>query len=416
MSSMTSTETLTLTDLDAAIESQILGSPMAQGRKFLGIEMEFLVLHRQTAENAPLAFCRGLMADLAADLKGKASFDGGVLNYVDGGDFSLTMEPGGQLEIATTPRSSLGEIEEIMQSMFSVVDKRLAGTDYHLVSLGHAPVTKVEDLELLPRTRYKIMNARMPARGRLTRNMMRATAGFQLAYDVEDKEDAGRKLALLYRLSPVLLAITANSRQIAGKDSGFASYRHNVWLETDKTRTGVPAGILHAETAVDGYIKFARQAIMLFLRGDEDLVESPEISLQDAVAQGLVSTADLSLHLSSLFPHVRPRNYLEVRCFDAVDWKLARSVLALLSGLIYCKKATAKAEILSERLVLDDPTALQALHLDAAKRGLDAQAPDGTPFRKLARELVGYAKATIGGPECQWAELADMQEVERHIG
>lgn len=407
---------ITIKQLDAVLEHELLGSVVAGGSKHLGIEVEYLILHRETRENAPLEFCRQLLADLVTDFAAVASKDGDVLNRVDGDFFFLTMEPGGQLEIATVPLHSIQEIDPVLEHATEVVCTRLAATDYELVSLGHAPVTPVTALGLLPRVRYQIMDAKMPARGPLTRNMMRATAGLQATYDVEDRADAGRKMALVYRLSPVLLAITANSRMVEGSDSGYASFRHKVWWETDRARSGVPAGCLHAETAVDGYIRYARRAMMLFLQRNGTLVESPERSLEDVVAEGGITKADVALHLSSLFPFVRLRNYLEVRCLDAVPWPLARSVLALLSGIIYCPKATAMAESLSECLVCEDPEELKALHLAAARDGLDARAPAGPGFRELVTALLEYSRATIGGPDCRWSEPEDLDVVAGVVG
>ncbi len=407
---------IALPDLDSVLERRLIGSPMPRGQRLLGIEVEHLILHRETQESAPLDFCRQLIAGLATDIDGVKYFDGDVLNRVDGDGISFTMEPGGQLELATDPCANVGEIDPTMDYVHRLVAARLEGSDYELSSLGHAPVTPVADLGLLPRSRYQIMDAAMVSRGPLTRNMMRATAGFQLTFDVEDRQDAGRKLALLYRLAPVMVALTANSRTIAGADSGYESFRHHVWLETDRDRVGVPDGCLRAETAIDGYKQFARAATMLFLRRDGELVAAPEQSLEAGVSNGIVTEDDLELHLSSLFPFVRLRDYLEVRYFDAVDWQLARSALALLSGLVYCSYATKRAEKLSECLVPENRAGLDALHESAARDGLEAKALDGVSFRELARQLLSYSQATIGAESCNWSKPADLVQVERHIG
>lgn len=409
-------QTLAAADLDATLEHLLIGSPMPSGKRLLGIEVERLILHRTTQTSAPLDFCRQLIAGLAEDINGKTYYDGEVLSRVDGDGISFTMEPGGQLELATDPRANLAEIDPTMDFVRELVEARLAGTDYELASLGHAPVTPVEELGLLPRSRYHLMDGSMVGRGPLTRNMMRATAGFQLTYDVEDREDAGRKLALLNRLAPVMVALTANSRMVAGVDSGYESFRHHVWLETDRDRVGVPDGCLQAETAIDGYKRFAREATMIFLRRDGELVAAPGQSLEAAVVKGIVTRDDLELHLTSLFPFVRLRNYLEIRYLDAVAWPLARSVLALLSGLVYCPYATERAEKISECLAPTDLAELRALHESAARDGLGAQTPDGVPFRQLARQLLEFSEATIGGETCNWSEPGDLIRVARHIG
>ena len=409
-------DAITLQALDEALETAVIGSPMPSGRNYLGIEVERLILHRETQEAASLWFCRQLLADLAEDIGGKITWDSDVIQRVDGEGFSFTMEPGGQLELATDPRSSVGELDPTMDKIRRLVNGHLADTDYTLDPRAHTPVSKASEMELLPRSRYRIMNKTMTPRGPLTPNMMRATAGFQLTYDVTDRVDAGRKLALLNRLAPVMAAISANSRTIEGRDSGFASYRHYVWLNTDRDRVGIPEGGLHAETAVDGYIRFARKAATLFLKRDGELIEAPQRSFEQLVAEGEITPEDLDLHLSSLFPFVRLRNYLEVRYLDAVSWELARSMLALLSGLVYCPKATAAAQILSADLVPVDRAGLDHIHLQAAKHGLDAQTPAGGSFRDLARLLVEYSSATLGGENCGWADPDDLEVVAERIG
>ncbi len=153
------------------------------------------------------------------------------------------------------------------------------------------------------------------------------------------------------------------------------------------------------------------KAIALFLKRDGQIVASPALPLEDLVAEGDVTLEDLDLHLSSLFPFVRLRNYMEVRAFDAVEWPLARGVVALLSGILYCTVATGAAVELSNRLVVDDPERLEELHMDAARRGLDAVGPEGDTFRDLALELVEFASTRVGKPDCNWARVEDLESV-----
>ncbi|MBK8980058.1 MAG: hypothetical protein IPM29_29515 [Planctomycetes bacterium] len=413
---MTCSTKVEIADLDAAIERRLVGRPMPSGQRLLGIEYERLVLDRDTDQCAPLAFVQSLLRHLCALTGARPLAEGELLKGISLPEFELTTEPGGQLELATRPAPSLAGVDASFEAGRAALEGYLASTRYRWVGLGHAPVTPVEELGLLPRARYRIMDARMPARGPLSRNMMRGTAGFQLAYDVADREDAARKLAFLYRLCPVFVALTANSRRVRGVDSGYASFRHHVWLHTDHDRVGVPAGCLRPETALSGYVAFARRARVLFQERDGAVVEAPEVPFEELVARGEVTDADVDLHLSSLFPLVRLRDYLEVRCFDSVGWTLARSVMSFVSGLIYCDHAFASAFEVSEPFVIDDPARLVALHEDAAKRALDAVGPDGRTLRQVARELLGIATATIGGPSCDWSRPVDLEAVAARIG
>src|SRR5690606_4262227 len=185
---------------------------------------ERLILDAATGESAPLDFCRSLLADLATDAHGEPVIEGDLGKGVRADGFELSMKPGGQIEVAVPPKSKLRAVDTVVDRADALIEDRLQSTRFALVCVGHAPVTPVGRLGLLPRTRYRLMDRRMPTRGPLSRNMMRATAGFQITYDVADRDDAALKLALLYRLSPVLMALTANSRRIAGLDSGYASF------------------------------------------------------------------------------------------------------------------------------------------------------------------------------------------------
>ncbi|MDP6928367.1 MAG: glutamate-cysteine ligase family protein [Planctomycetota bacterium] len=403
-------------ELDATIDDLLVGAPMSQGQRLLGVEVEHLILHRDTRESAPLPFCCDLMKDLVDVFEARPWFDDGVLAKMATDDFGLSMEPGGQIELDSQPKPNLAALDEIFHRVKGAIDGRLEHTPYELTALGHAPVTKVSELGLLPRPRYQIMDAEMPQRGPRTINMMRATAGFQLAFDFENREDAGRKMAMLFRLSPVLGALTTNSRMVEGEDSGHESFRQRVWWETDSERIGVPEGCLDAETAISGYVRYARKACALFANGAQGLMPSPHLPFEDLVAAGGVTAEDLELHLTTLFPFVRPRNYLELRCFDAVPWKLARSVLALVSGLVYCRAASQAAWNLSESLAIRDPDVLRKIHLDAARNGLEARTPDGLQFRDLARELIGFSTRTLGREDCDWAQVEDLEEIRARVG
>lgn len=404
-------------DLDDRILARLYRPDQPTVTRLLGVEYERLLLHRETQQSAPVEFARELLAALAAGLGAEPVDESGVVHRIRAPDWSISLEPGGQLEVAVAPRRSLADVDALLAHVDGAVQACLQGTVWQPVALGHAPVTPVEEIDLLPRRRYQIMDGEMPARGALSRSMMRATAGLQVAFDVGDRADASAKLALLFRLSPVLLALSANSRRAAGADTGFASWRHRIWLDTDTSRGGVPDGCLDPEQALAAYVRFARRAVVLFVTRNGTLHPAPRASLEQLVATGSVriTDADLDLHLSSLFPFVRPRGYLEVRCFDSLPWPTARALVALSAGLVYCATARAGATELSARLVPVEEQGWRALHEAAAREGLAARAPDGTPFRELATELLRLAAGALGRADCSYATPADLEPLHARL-
>jgi glutamate--cysteine ligase len=410
-------------DVGAWIDELMLGRMMAQGHRAMGVEFERLLLHRKTRESAPLEVSRSFVQRVRRRVDGRPMIDGTVEKGFEGDAFGMSLEPGGQVELATPPARDLAELDRCFRDADAILDEVLAedpvSAEYELVALGHAPVTPVDRLGLLPRRRYELMDRLMPARGGLSRNMMRATAGFQLTYDVSDRADAGRKLALLNRLSPLLAAWTANSREVAGRDSGYASFRHHVWLETDTDRSGVPPGGLDPDRALDAYRDYALDAHVLFRHGPDGFEEVGGVTLRELAASDRPPTRDdVDLHLTSLFPFVRLRNYVEVRCFDSIPWPEARSIQALVSGIVYCEVATARTEELTAPLVIEDPAELRALHERAARDGLDAVVPgsgEHPTLRDLGRAVLEISAATLGGDGCDWSTPQDLVPIRDRL-
>ena len=392
---------------------------MGLGHRAMGVEFERLLLHRESRASAPLPVARAFLETLCEEFGGDPMVEDGIIKGFQAGDLGMSLEPGGQIEVASPPARSLKDLDVFFARVEPLLQQCLQrhplASEYELVALGHAPVTPVEELGLLPRQRYLHMDALMPERGRLSRNMMRATAGFQLTYDVADRRDAGRKLALLNRLAPVLAAWTANSRMVGGEDSGFESFRHYVWLHTDTDRSGVPVGALDSEGAIEAYREYALDAHVLFRFGPGGVVPIGNQTLRELAASSEPPTReDVELHLSSLFPFVRLRNYVEVRCFDVLEWPEIRSVQAFLSGIVYCDHATARAEAVCEPLALRDPAELRALNERVARHGLDAEIGDER-IRDFARRLLGVSGDMLGGESCDWAEPSDLEPLRARL-
>jgi glutamate--cysteine ligase len=415
------------TDIRTVIDELMLGNPMALGHRALGVEFERLLLHKESRESAPLAVSRGLIERMCGRVGGEPMIEDEVVKGFSADGFSMSLEPGGQIELASPPARSMAELDRVFETVDPMLADELAADaaskDYEFVALGHAPVTPVARLGLLPRQRYRIMDRFMVDRGPLSRNMMRATAGFQLTYDVADRADAARKLALLNRISPLLAAWTANSREVEGRDSGYASFRQHVWLQTDTDRSGIPEGGLDPERVLRAYQDFALDAVVLFRYAKDGSFEAvgdrtlAQLSAEASRGGRVVTRADVDLHLTSLFPQVRLRNYVEVRCFDAVEWREARSIQALVSGIVYCDIATAHTEEITKPLDVRDPAALRDLHERTARTGLSTPVVEGSSLtlRDVGRELLETSAGTLGGASCDWAAPSDLDAIRARL-
>jgi glutamate--cysteine ligase len=381
--------------LDDLIRAELLGAGGGSDRRLIGVEYERLLLEASTRRTAPLTAVYELLARATSITGGEAVFEGAIQKGLRTADFELSVEPGGQVEVSTPPARAVASLDAAVVAADAVLLRALESTGFELVALGHAPMTPVGEIGLLPRTRYRIMDARMPQRGALSRNMMRATAGFQVTLDFADGRDGERLLALMFRLSPVIAAWSANSRVVAGADSGYASYRHHVWLHTDADRSALFARCLEFDGALDGYVDWVRKARVLFLTRNGDLMEAPERPFERLVADGMVTRADLALHLTSMFPFVRMRGHVEVRCADSVEWPRARAFAALLGAIAYVPAVRSAAEQLSDALVPSSHEDLLEFHERVARHGLATTVTDGRSLCHFAVELAELAAAAL---------------------
>lgn len=242
----------------------------------------------------------------------------------DGG--RITFEPGGQIEISSAPNASLSELVARLRETVAAIDAA-APAGVTLLSCGIDPRTPIDDVvPQLDAERYQRMLRHFDRIGPSGARMMRQTASFQVCVD------GGERPALTWKvlnaLAPYMVAIFANSPRYEGRETGHRSFRRHIWGTLDPRRTGV----LGVEgDPIDEYLDFALGA-PAFLMPD---VGSSAASFGDWVAAGGASSSDWCVHLSTLFPEVRPRGYFELRSADVVAPEWYAVPLVLVAGLVY---------------------------------------------------------------------------------
>ena len=242
----------------------------------------------------------------------------------DGG--RITFEPGGQIEISAAPNASLSVLVGGLQDTIgAIADAAPPGVE--LLSCGIDPRTPIEEVApQLDADRYRRMLRHFDTIGRSGARMMRQTASFQVCVDGGPTPE--RTWRVLNALAPYMVAIFANSPRYAGRDTGHRSFRSHVWRSLDPQRTGL-LGV--CDDVVEEYLAFALEA-PAFLMPD---VGDTTPSFGDWLARGDVSLDDWCLHLSTLFPEVRPRGYFELRSADVVSPEWYAAPLSFVAGLVY---------------------------------------------------------------------------------
>ncbi len=251
------------------------------------------------------------------------------------GGGTLTFEPGGQLEYSSPPCRSPSALLGLLRSVVLPLRAAAANDGIELLVVGIDPVNGIEGAPLVLRTtRYERMAEYLARRGTAGARMMRQTAAFQMALDMDDQP--WLRWRVLNAMAPYLVAMFANSPKYAGRATGVASTRAQVWRALDPTRTGLPYG---ARAPIATYLDFALDAPAILL----PTVDGEHLRFGDWLERAAVTLDEWRDHLSTLFPEVRPRGHFELRSADAVPPQWYAAPLALAVGVVYERRALRAA-------------------------------------------------------------------------
>jgi glutamate--cysteine ligase len=348
----------------------------------IGLELELIPLHQSTRARAlATGSKRGSTADVLSRLGETEGWDEQSNDHdppswmlADGARISF--EPGGQIEISTAPKPTASEVIDSTQSLVRVIRDAMTKAGIELVARGVDPYNEIEDVPLqLNRDRYARMTRYFDSLGPSGVLMMRQTAALQMS--LERGAEPLARWRLLNSLAPIIVALFANSRRYAGKQTEWASYRARLWRTLDPSRTG----IIYDETRpVDRYLAFALNAVAM-RSGDGEVYRL----FREWMTDTAVTREDWLFHLSTLFPEVRPKEFFELRSIDAIEPDALAAPVLFVTGLTYDEESAHRAMELtgapSEKLLeragrlgLADPeirriaSRLVVLALDGARR------------------------------------------------
>jgi glutamate--cysteine ligase len=320
---------------------------------------------------------------------------GGPVIGLTRGGASVTLEPGGQLELSGAPAGSICALAEESRSHLRELEQVSADLGIEWLSVGFHPFARPEDLPWVPKARYAIMREYFPRRGTRGLDMMRRTCTLQANFDYGSEEDAMRKLRLALKLTTVVTAITANSPFIEGRVTGDTCERGRVWLDVDPDRQGLLPAIWSPRSTLRDYVEWALSAPMFLFKRGGGVVANTGQTFRSFLADGYqghrAEIADWTLHLQTLFPEVRLKSTIEVRGSDALPSDLAAGLPALWTGILYDDRALSEAEALTESF---DAAQMQAARDDVAKHALAARVGN-RPLADVAQALVGIAQGGL---------------------
>jgi len=339
----------------------------------------------------------------------------------DGTTASISLEPGGQFELSGAPLKDVHEIcDETGRHLMEV--KQVADQiNLGFLGAGFDPLWKREDVPVMPKGRYSIMRAYMPKKGSLGLDMMLRTCTIQSNLDFADEADMVAKFRTSLALQPIATALFACSPFVEGKPSGFLSSRANVWTDTDPDRTGMLDFVFQDGFGYERYADYALDVPMYFAKRGETYVDLSGQSFRKFMTGGLdalpgerATKKDWNDHLTTLFPEVRLKSYLEMRGADGGPWSRICALQALWAGVLYDGAALAAAWVLVKDWDIADH---ERLRRDVTRLGLKAEVA-GRSVRDVAVDMVHIAREGLknrarfsGGMVDERGYLSELEDI-----
>ncbi len=365
----------------------------------VGTEAEKFGLLNDTGAPIPYTGPRSVTAVLGAlsDVYGwfpEQEYEGGDVIALRRGEASITLEPGGQLELSGSPFASIHHTELEWRQHLAELHDVSANLGITWIGLGFHPFAKQEELPWVPKLRYPIMKEYLPTRGSGGLDMMRRTCTVQSNIDYESEADAVEKMRISLALSPVITAMFANSPLVEGKLTGERTHRARVWVNMDPDRSGL-LPFAWDNMSFERYVEWALDVPMFMVKRKGKAIHNTGQTFRAFMKDGFQGTTakrdDWISHIGTVFPEVRMKRTIELRGADSLPADLVSALPALTKGLLYEPQARAAAASLASRISFEDA---QGARLDIADQGFAAKL-GGRPVLEWAQDVLSIAQGGL---------------------
>ena len=324
--------------------------------------------------------------------------EGGHLIGLTRDGANVSLEPGGQLELSGAPLRTIHETCDEVNQHLAEVRAVADGIGVGFIGLGAAPEWTHEQMPLMPKGRYRLMDGYMGRVGTMGRVMMRRTCTVQVNLDFGSEADMVRKMRVAVALQPVATALFANSPFFEGAPTGEKSLRAKVWRNLDDARTGMIPFVFDEDFGFEAWTEWVLDVPMYFVYRDGRYIDALGQSFRDFLKGELPALpgekptlSDWADHLTTVFPEARVKKFIEMRGADGGPWRRLCALPALWVGLLYDEGALDAAWDLVKGW---DADTREGLRVAAGEAALDG-AYGGVRLHDLAREVVDIAQGGL---------------------
>ena len=305
-------------------------------------EYEKVVIDRNTGQSIPY-YGKRVVEHILRELIERFSWEheeqDGHLIALTRDKAQITLEPGGQIELSGEPCDNIhctyAEFTQHIRELLEVTEP----LGIIFLGLGMQPVSRLDQIEWVPKQRYRIMAPYMLKVGKLGQRMMKQTATVQANIDFGDEKDAMAKVRTGMGLAPILIAMFANSPICEGQLNGYRSFREHIWTDTDRNRSGLLKFAFLPEVSFAHYVEYALDVPMYFIVRNKHYIDMTGLTFRQFLQYGhngeRATIEDWGDHLTTLFPETRIKRYIEIRSVDSQPPDLMPALSALIKGAFY---------------------------------------------------------------------------------
>ncbi|MEN0000039.1 MAG: glutamate--cysteine ligase [Pseudomonadota bacterium] len=357
-------------------------------------------------DNAPVPYkgeksIKALLAGMQETLGWQPIIDEGNLIglYEPNGMGAISLEPGGQFELSGAPLATIHETCRESNQHLAQLRRIADPLGIKFLGLGASPKWRLDETPRMPKSRYDIMRAYMPKVGSQGLDMMHRTSTIQVNLDFSSEADMRKKMQVAYRLQPIATALFANSPFTDGAPNGLLSWRADIWRDTDNNRAGVLPMVFSDRFGFMDYVEWALDVPMYFVLREGRYVDCTHVTFRqfmDGALEGEIpdprpNRGDWTNHLSTVFPEVRLKRFIEMRGADGGPWRRICALPAFWVGLLYDESALDAADQLTKGWSFEDVVALR----DAVpSQGLKALV-GSTAVRDIAYQVLDIARGGL---------------------
>lgn len=342
------------------------------------------------------ASIRAMLEGLRDSFGWEPIIEGGHLIGLKKDGASVSLEPGGQFELSGAPLETIHQTCNEVGSHLAEVRQIAEPLGIAFLGAGASPLWSLADTPVMPKGRYRIMTEYMDKVGRLGRQMMFRTCTVQTNLDFGSEADMVKKFRVSLALQPLGTALFANSPFLDGRPNGFLSYRSQIWTDTDPDRTGMLPFVFDQGFGFEQYVDYALDVPMYFVRRQGKYLDASGLSFRDFMAGKLSilpgelpAMGDFEDHLSTIFPEVRLKRFLEMRGSDAGPWSRLCAFSAFWTGVLYCDQCLDAAW----DLVKDWTDAeRESMRQGVRTLGLRTPVPGGSTMQDLAKQVLALSR------------------------